>query len=437
MTNVLKDKLNGHITRRILIAIFCLIIGTIVAVVIFNFYVPNQNALGALASVCMDIICIIILIILIASFAFGKYEGKRTTRLFALLLVATIWAVFLDFLNWAFDGSLEFGHLTYYFTLGSLCMGAILAGIFVLYLYSFMCENHGLYKMRKVTIICAIMNVVSFLLTFILAITGTAFVFVDGHYEIGALYDLVTAIPVLSLLIMTGMTFYYVKEVGLHDALAAAGYILFMIAGALLESEYRIGSTYAAVSIADIFIFVMLQNEIIAREKQKVQKWMKQSNTDELTGLYNRHAYENDISMMEKGTLKETFVYVSVDVNSLKMVNDNHGHYAGDELLVGAADCLKKCFGPYGKLYRIGGDEFIALIYADENTLEKLKNSIKDACEKWHGNLTESLTLSCGYATKAEDAIESIRQMAILADDRMYEAKKEYYRKTGIDRRKK
>lgn len=423
--------------RRIIISLFCIFIGTCITVVMLHVYDPNRNALGALGSVCMDIICILILFILIGSFAFGHYAGsKRTTKLFAVLLVATIWAMFLDFLNWAFDGSLEFGHLTFWFTLGSLCMGSILACIFSLYLYSYMDEMHNLSQMRRHAIVCAIMNLVSFVMTFGLAISGTAFEFVDGHYEIGALYDVVTVIPVLTLLYLTGYVIRYVKTVGIHDVYAVAGYIFFMIAGAMIETAYRIGTTYVAVAIADIFIFVMLQNEIIAQEKRNVQKWMKKSNTDELTGFYNRHAYEADMTILENGMPDDDFVYVSADVNSLKAVNDTYGHSAGDELLLGAAECLSECFGLYGKLYRIGGDEFIALIYANEEQLNSIRHDIEERTIAWKGKLITGLTISCGYVTKLETQDMSIRQMAILADRRMYEAKDEYYRRKGIERRK-
>lgn len=431
-----KTKLSRQAIGRILIAVFCLSIAVCVAVVMFHIYDPNENALGALSSVCMDVTCMIILFILIGSFAFDNFESKKTTRIFALLLMATIWAMFLDFLNWAFDGSLEFGHLTYWFTLGSLCMGAVLACIFSLYLYSYMEENHGLTKMRMSAIVCAGLNMVSFCVTLVLALTGTAFEFVDGHYEVGALYDVVTIIPILSLLYLTGFVIVCVKKVGAHDVFAVAGYIFFMIAGALIESEYRIGTTYVAVAIADIFIFIMLQNEIIAVEKRNVQKWMEKSTTDELTGLLNRHAYEADMKALEGEGLADDFVFVSIDVNSLKTVNDSMGHSVGDELLIGASEVLEKCLGDYGKLYRIGGDEFIALINASEEQLASIRKDIDEYTRKSEQS-GDNLTFSCGYVTRREAEKMTIKQMSVLADRRMYQEKDEYYRRTGIERRKK
>ncbi|MCQ2082162.1 MAG: GGDEF domain-containing protein [Lachnospiraceae bacterium] len=429
--------MDGRAIRRILIMVFCLFIGISMSLVMFYTYKPSQNALGALSSVCMDILCVIVLFILIGSFAFGNYGTKRTTRLFGALLLSTVWALFMDFLNWAFDGALEFGHLTFWFTLLSLCMGSVLSIFFSLYLYSYMEETHNLTKMRKSAIACAGLNFVSFIVTFVLAITGTAFTFVDGHYEIGTLYTVVEVIPIVSLLYLTVYTICHIKTVGVHDALAAAGYILFMIAGALIEEGYGIGTTYVAVTLADLFIFVMLQNEVISKEKRNAEEWMKRSNTDELTGLLNRYAYETDFKLIAGNLIDEDFVYVSVDVNSLKVVNDNLGHNAGDEMLIGAADCLRRCFGAYGKLYRIGGDEFIALINADDDELKKVQKNIDIITNAWKGKQVEKLVLSCGYVTRKEAMDLSLKDMAILADKRMYEAKNEYYISHGIERRKK
>lgn len=66
---------------------------------------------------------------------------------------------------------------------------------------------------------------------------------------------------------------------------------------------------------------------------------------DDLTGMYNRKAYENDLSIFPEVPEEKDFVYFEFDVNGLKIVNDNLGHAAGDELLTGAAECLELCFG--------------------------------------------------------------------------------------------
>lgn len=434
---------------EIAIFVYCGVILACVALIMLFKIEPEVNSPGAWGSACMDFVCIIVLIILIVSRIVENKALGRTARLFLLLMLATEWALFFDFLTWSSDGSLVYGGWTYVFTIASLCSGAILGAIFVLYLSSYLDDMYGLKKIYNSARVCVLLNIIAFVLTMTLALTNTAFVFVEGHYETGVLYDAITVLPILTLIYMSVYAIAHGRTIGVHDAVAVAIYISIMITGAIIEALYGIGATYVSVSIADVTIFVMLQNNVIARtteqknllaekvdeEKKNVEKWMKKSNTDEVTGFYNRHAYEADIMALAVEELKDDFVYISVDVNGLKIVNDTLGHDAGDELIAGAGDCMRKCFGSYGKLYRTGGDEFAALLNMSAVQFDNIKNDLLDITGKWHGKLIDSLTLSCGYVSMREVKGMSIREIAGLADKRMYENKTTYYQKRGIDRR--
>lgn len=439
----------GRMLWKILILLYCTVILGCVLFVLFNVFDPSLNSYKALGGTYMDIVSMAILTILVISLAFEKDEPGRTTKLFLGLMLGTKWALFFDFMTWSLDGTLEYGDWTFVFTIASLCSGAILGCIFVLYLSSYMIDVYGLKASWIRAKICAILNAIAFLLTITLAVTHQAFEFVDGHYTVGALYDVITVIPVLTLIYMTCYIIKHRKIIGAHDVIAVCVYIFIMIVGALIEAAYGIGTSYVSITIADVVIFVMLQNKLIERtkkqqeilaekvdeEKKNVEKWIKKSNTDEVTGFFNRHAYEDDMFLIENEVRAENFVYVSMDVNGLKVVNDTLGHEAGDELIVGACSCMSKCFGQYGKLYRTGGDEFVALIYATEPQLEKLEKDFEQVTEEWHGKLIEYVTVSYGYVTQKEAGNMSLHQMAVLADKRMYENKTMYYRKKGIDRR--
>jgi diguanylate cyclase (GGDEF)-like protein len=179
---------------------------------------------------------------------------------------------------------------------------------------------------------------------------------------------------------------------------------------------------------------VIYVTQNIDKEKKKEQELYIKSNEDELTGLYNRRAYEDAIAEHDDVVKEEDFVFVSLDVNGLKTVNDTQGHVAGDELLIGAADCMKRCFGPYGRVYRIGGDEFAAMIFAGEMQLQHIKKDFEEVTAKWSGDLVPSLSISSGFVSKQDVDTVSVREMAKIADKKMYEAKAEYYKKN--DRRK-
>lgn len=173
----------------------------------------------------------------------------------------------------------------------------------------------------------------------------------------------------------------------------------------------------------------------ILEEQKRHDFLVEKASRDMLTGLANRNAFEEDIDANPGVPASDDFVYVALDLNGLKNANDNYGHEAGDELLKGVAACMRRCMGPYGKLYRTGGDEFAALIYANKAELENIRNDFERTVMQWSGKLNESLTVSCGYVSKYELPECTVRELGAEADQRMYQAKNEYYQSHGIDRR--
>lgn len=180
---------------------------------------------------------------------------------------------------------------------------------------------------------------------------------------------------------------------------------------------------------------VMVYTQIIDSSKRHEIDLIFKSNNDELTRLFNRYAYENEIKKLPSTEGDDSLVFVAMDINGLKQVNDTFGHAAGDELIIGAAECMKRCFTPYGKIFRIGGDEFFAIINASPEQLTALLRDFDDCILTWHGKMIDSLSVSYGYTTRTDVADGNIREMIKLADERMYRNKSEYYRKKGVDRR--
>ncbi|MCR5747365.1 MAG: sensor domain-containing diguanylate cyclase [Lachnospiraceae bacterium] len=180
---------------------------------------------------------------------------------------------------------------------------------------------------------------------------------------------------------------------------------------------------------------VVFTTQSIDEAKKQEEKLIYKSRTDELTGLLNRRAYEEDIYEQNNLPENDHFVFISLDVNGLKVVNDTLGHAAGDELLSGASECMVKSLGPHGNLYRTGGDEFIAILFCDEAKLKEILADFDETMACWKGKLIDGLTISYGYISKEEEPQKSVRELGIIADKRMYEAKSAYYRKTGVDRR--
>ena len=124
-----------------------------------------------------------------------------------------------------------------------------------------------------------------------------------------------------------------------------------------------------------------------------------------------------------------------MDVNGLKVVNDSMGHEAGDEIIIGASQCMLRSFGQYGKVYRTGGDEFTIILYIGKEKIENILGDFENAVFSWHGEIVNDISVSYGYVEADEAHSLPIYEVAALADKRMYENKSAFYKRKGIDRR--
>ena len=186
-----------------------------------------------------------------------------------------------------------------------------------------------------------------------------------------------------------------------------------------------------------LFLFVMIILIISLRLiSMRTIALTNASLRDQDTQLLNRRAFEEEKARLAMSALDEDYVYVTVDINGLKTTNDTLGHAAGDELILGTADCLRKCFARFGKIYRIGGDEFAAMLHISEEELVKLREELEKMVEQWSGERIKHLSISCGYASTREFPSENFTELSRISDERMYDAKAEYYRSNGIDRRR-
>jgi len=158
-------------------------------------------------------------------------------------------------------------------------------------------------------------------------------------------------------------------------------------------------------------------------ERKKAERAMLElSYRDQLTGLYNRRFYEDELKALDA---KENLplALVMADVNGLKATNDALGHQEGDLLLQCMAKTLKEECPDTGVVSRIGGDEFIILLpKTHEVEARHYIDRIQSALSK-KGRRNLMFSLSIGYAVK-ETMKEDIRETFKSAEDKMYQNKR-------------
>ena len=175
-------------------------------------------------------------------------------------------------------------------------------------------------------------------------------------------------------------------------------------------------------------------DEVVAEEKKKSILY-SMAHIDNMTSLGNRRTFDEYMDSHLNKEPEADLIFFSFDLNELKSVNDTCGHEAGDELIVGAADCMRNVFGPSGRLFRTGGDEFAAIVNCDRDLREKLVNELTDSFHQWRGKTCSALSISMGYVCSDEKPGVSLEWMRREAEKRMYSQKSDYYRQEGKDRR--
>lgn len=142
---------------------------------------------------------------------------------------------------------------------------------------------------------------------------------------------------------------------------------------------------------------------------------------DQLTGLYNRRYYEEELKRLDVER-NYPLTLIMADVNGLKLVNDSFGHTFGDLLLKKVAEVLQKACRGDDIIARLGGDEFIIVLpNTDKIEAEKMIKRIHAcAAEEKVGSI--EISISFGYETKYS-CVQNIEEVLKKAEDHMYTMK--------------
>lgn len=121
---------------------------------------------------------------------------------------------------------------------------------------------------------------------------------------------------------------------------------------------------------------IVFMRKGLRAERRELELWHELALRDDLTGLFNRAAYNRKIAECQGKSRKNCWILL-FDVDKLKKVNDTEGHLQGDRVLIGAGKALSETFSVPGcGVYRIGGDEFAVI--AENMEQERISELLKD-----------------------------------------------------------
>lgn len=229
---------------------------------------------------------------------------------------------------------------------------------------------------------------------------------------------------VMLLLLADGIIVYLIahKKGGVLTFFPVLGFTIPMGIGFTLQILfYGISTIWPAAAISICGMFLGLQSELVFK--------------DNLTGVYNRFYLDCLKSRVAKA--KETsFFFIMLDMNGFKTINDNFGHLEGDAALKVVADLLSLAVGTIGNVIRYAGDEFIIVLNTqDRATVDATIDSINSRINDYNNTSGKEYKLSLSMGVEIVDlSTESVDMLLNKIDDRMYEAKEQYYKEN--DRRR-
>lgn len=195
----------------------------------------------------------------------------------------------------------------------------------------------------------------------------------------------------------------------------------------IYELDMPIGMQYYEQRISRIN-----ENEVMAitrniTDKKRLEERLSYlSYRDQLTGLYNRRFFEEQLKILDvERNLPITLVMA--DVNGLKLINDSFGHKTGDDLLVSIANIMKIGCRADDIVSRISGDEFVVILpntneFEAEGIIKRIKKLSREKRFSDNKLLDIDLSVSLGLGTKHTKDMD-ISEVLKKAEDNMYSNK--------------
>jgi diguanylate cyclase len=178
--------------------------------------------------------------------------------------------------------------------------------------------------------------------------------------------------------------------------------------------------------LEDDLMYARLQ---IESQAQEIDRTRKEARTDQLSGVANRKAFDEQLQIMLGAWRRKgrPFVLILADIDHFKWINDTHGHQAGDHVVMHIGEFLRKSIRDRDFVARFGGDEFAILL--DNTELElglQIAERIRSAVTKCNFGTRLSaaeaaITFSVGVSVARPDS--TAESIVREADQALYQSK--------------
>lgn len=260
---------------------------------------------------------------------------RQTNTNFILLCLVIIILDFADILDFYFSSQVGFSSLRFV----TSAIGYILRPLAIVMITRILLRNHRFSTILWVPLLIEMVLVSTSFFTHLVFWFSD-----DGYFMRGILGYTPHLVSAFFLIVLSVFTIKGSKSIAHSELVTVVFIIIIGIVATLLESfgsfKFLISGAMA-VSCGIYYVFFTLRTY----------------RYDVLTAAFNRKSFFDDASLL----LSQNFVLVSADLDGLKVINDAKGHSAGDLALKALASSMKNAGGKKFRIYRTGGDEFMAI----------------------------------------------------------------------------
>ncbi|MDD5872946.1 MAG: GGDEF domain-containing protein [Clostridia bacterium] len=212
--------------------------------------------------------------------------------------------------------------------------------------------------------------------------------------------DICIAIILISAFIAADIIRYYVLR-------PDDGIVKYSVYGLFIMLIYLI---YSVINV--------IRDNFVQETRSRVYKEL--AFTDGMTHIGSRLAYE---AAMEDARTTPCRGYIMIaDLNNLKHINDTYGHRDGDAAIIRTSELINEHFGSFGKVFRIGGDEFCVIAAGvSEQDITRCIDSFNEAVAAVNKTTEYPYSVAIGYGPIDERGIDECFK---AVDSQMYENKK-------------
>ncbi len=359
----------------------------------------------------INLVLSLVLVILLLHAYFKMNKRTDTNRLFIWVMSSTLAILLLEVLSVVFNNPNHVEWISYHKFVN--VVGFAMAPVVPFMGYLFIRKWLNRFSKEAIPM--------NWLLVLPLLVNGVGAVL---SYQWGFLFHVTSAnvyergpyffvLPIVSYVFFTynlAFIFKYRKRLYHSEIVVLSAFYIAPAIFTYVQLKYAfILTTWNSAAIVAIMTYVFILNDQCYR--------------DNLTGLENRMAYEHYAQSLDMRRLRRVSM-IFFDLDNLKSINDQFGHPAGDEVLREFSSLLRDSFPTAKKLIRLGGDEFLVVLEANNaDHLISYIHNLVELVEQQNKLTKKPYSIEFSYGLVNHEAEESIEYLLKRADQQMYEHK--------------